>query len=57
MKIDKFGSLRKISEDFKPCLHPEHNPPSHIVLSPDRYEYTCPSCGKRTIFVVQGIWM
>lgn len=43
--------LKKI-EDFKPCLSPEHNPPSNIVLSPGKYEYTCPSCGEKTIFSV-----
>lgn len=34
------------------CLHPEHNPPGMIVLSPGVYEHTCPSCGHKTTFVV-----
>jgi len=46
------GGLRKIADEPKPCLHPEHNPPSHIVLSPGTYEYTCPGCGERQTFRV-----
>lgn len=47
----KRGPIR-ISK-FKPgCQHPEHNPPSMIVLEPGIYEYTCPSCGAIGIFQV-----
>lgn len=45
-------SLKKISEPQLPCLHPEHNPPTMIVLKPGTYEYTCPACGKKTTFTV-----
>lgn len=48
------GGLKKI-EEFKPCLSPEHQPPSHIVLSPGKYEYTCPACGEKTVFTVPSI--
>jgi hypothetical protein len=40
--------LRKI-DDLAPwtdrviCIHPEHNPPSMMVLEPGVYEHTCPS--------------
>lgn len=52
---DKSG-LRKIG-DFggwhtKPCLHPEHLPPKHLVYDPGEYEYTCPACGNKIRFIV-----
>ncbi|GJQ43688.1 MAG: hypothetical protein JETCAE03_31860 [Ignavibacteriaceae bacterium] len=46
------SGLKKVKDYTKICTHPEHNPPSHIVLSPGEYEYTCPSCGKITKFTV-----
>lgn len=46
--------LRKIGDFPRPCLHPEHNPPSMIVLEPGIYEHTCPGCGHRTTFTVMG---
>lgn len=49
------SGLRKIKDAPKPCLHPEHNPPSHIVLEPGTYEHTCPGCGYKTIFEVPYI--
>jgi predicted RNA-binding Zn-ribbon protein involved in translation (DUF1610 family) len=45
-KIDTPENMKKI------CLHPEHNPPMHIVLEPGKYEYTCPACGNKVIFTV-----
>lgn len=49
--------LRKIQDLDKSiiCRHPEHNPPSMIVLPPGVYEYTCPACGHKTIFTIQAI--
>jgi hypothetical protein len=46
------SGLRKIKDAEKPCMHPEHNPPSMIVLSPGTYEHTCPGCGNTVIFTV-----
>lgn len=47
-------SLKKLKEfghqDI--CRHPEHNPPSMIVLKPGVYEHTCPACGKKRTFTV-----
>ena len=57
-KIKFNGGLKRISNnewDEKPCLSPEHNPPTHIVLQPGTYEYTCPSCGKTVRFIVPSI--
>ena len=47
-------SLRKIKKPTKEetCLHPEHNPPMHIVLEPGTYEHICPGCGKKEVFEV-----
>jgi len=42
--------FRKISDfnpPLPPCSHPEHNPPSHIVLPPGEWEYECPGCGSK----------
>lgn len=49
------GGLRKIRDVKPPCMSSEHNPPSNIVLDPGEYEYTCPSCGNKTVFVVQSV--
>jgi len=38
-----------------PCISMEHYPPTQIFLQPGRYEYTCPSCGKKTVFTVPSI--
>lgn len=46
--------LRKIRdlESKTVCQHPDHSPPSLIVLPDGVYEHTCPSCGKRVEFTV-----
>ena len=46
------AGLRRIGDCSVPCMHPEHNPPSHIVLQPGEYEWTCPECGRVTYFMV-----
>ncbi len=37
-----------------PCLHPEHNPPTHMVFQPGVYEHECPGCGRTKRFTVRG---
>jgi predicted RNA-binding Zn-ribbon protein involved in translation (DUF1610 family) len=33
-----------------PCISPEHNPPSHIVIpSGSKLVHTCPGCGQVTV--------
>jgi len=49
------GGLKKVENIEPPCIHPEHNPPTHIVLRPGIYEYTCPACGKTIRFVIPAI--
>lgn len=38
-------------DDFpEPCSHPEHNPPSHLVIPRGkRYRHVCPSCGRQMV--------
>jgi len=51
--MDTYSSgLRKIEDIPVPCSSPEHNPPNCISLPPGKYEYVCPSCGNRTVFIV-----
>lgn len=47
-------TLRKIADPPQICTHPEHGPPTHIVLEPGTWEHTCPGCGFKTIFTVAG---
>jgi hypothetical protein len=49
------GGLEKIKDAPRPCLSPEHNPPSHMVCEPGTYRYTCPMCGEITEFEVPMI--
>lgn len=49
------GGLRKIAGAPEPCAMAEHRPPLHMVYEPGTYEYTCPSCGKRTVFRVPRV--
>lgn len=45
--------FRKIGDfkDYGMCDHPEHSPPSMIVLQPGVYEWKCPGCLKETIVI------
>lgn len=43
----KISGFRKINDGQ--CMHPEHKPPMHIVLSPGVWEYTCPCCGESVV--------
>lgn len=44
----------KIGEVERPCLHPEHNPPSMVVWEPGVYQHTCPACGAKITFTVNA---
>ena len=37
------------------CNHPEHNPPSHIVLPSGIHTYECPVCGHITMVNIPRI--
>lgn len=39
----------KEQEQFKPpCNHPEHNPPTHMVIR-EPMKWVCPGCGAKII--------
>jgi hypothetical protein len=50
---------RKIADekDFRPCRHPDHEPPKMMVFQPGTYEHECPACGKKIVFTVHGTYM
>jgi predicted RNA-binding Zn-ribbon protein involved in translation (DUF1610 family) len=31
-----------------PCMHPEHNPPTHMVIR-ETMKWKCPACGKTVV--------
>ena len=43
---------KKIADYPRPCLHPEHYPPSMRVYGTGLYEHTCPACGTKHMFLV-----
>lgn len=47
--------LRKISDliPLKECHHPDHEPPTMIVLKPGIYEHECSNCHFKKIIVVR----
>lgn len=49
------SGLKKISESKNICLNSNHEPPSHMVLSPGVYEYVCPGCKEKTIIEISNI--
>ena len=47
-KIDDVPDSQRYCRDF------DHNPPSHMVYENGTYEHECPTCGKKTRFVVNN---
>ncbi len=48
--------LRKIADAPPlPCSHPQHDPPSAIVLEPGVYEYVCPGCDQKKTIVIREL--
>jgi hypothetical protein len=45
---------KKIADDERPCMDPEHDPPKHMVYRPGTYEHTCPGCSRKIVFRVEG---
>lgn len=44
-KLEELFENKKKENNFKPCTHPEHNPPTHLCIEPGHYRYhVCPSC-------------
>lgn len=46
--------LERLSAPGDVCRSPEHEPPSHIVLEPGMWRWTCPACGRALEFNVGG---
>lgn len=45
-------------EPFKPeemCHHPDHHPPTMMLLPPGRHVWQCPACGKKTELIVPAV--
>jgi hypothetical protein len=57
-KINKSGFRDESNEPItykklEPCMHPQHNPPGHIVVPHGKiYDHVCPACG--AIFTIHG---
>lgn len=46
----KHSGFEDIPEYPKPCRHPEHNPPGHLVIPPSKqYRHVCPACGHTVV--------
>lgn len=59
-----FGKKKKKKSGFEddptpfPCLDPEHEPPSHMVIPQGKvYRHVCPSCGRELIIRPTQVWM
>jgi hypothetical protein len=46
---------KKWKEKGDVCRHPEHEPPMFRYYPPGTYEHTCPGCGHRVEFTVEGV--
>lgn len=44
--------MKKVADLPQACMHPEHSPPGHVVLSDGIYEHTCPGCGFTSTVIV-----
>jgi hypothetical protein len=49
---DRKTGTRKVGDIIRPCVHPEHNPPMHMVYADGLYEHICPGCGKKSRFSI-----
>ena len=45
---------RKIADIVRPCLSPDHNPPTHMYYPDGVYEHVCSQCGARIVFTVRS---
>lgn len=42
----------------KPCMHPEHQPPSHMVITQGKiYRHVCPGCGGEVVLRPPQVFM
>ena len=47
--------MKKIADypQSRRCRHPEHEPPSMIVLTPGIYEHECPRCHQKQEIIIR----
>lgn len=58
MPTRKLDDDTDLSQEPRPCLHPEHNPPRMRVFTPGLYEYECPACHQKVTFRVRRLgWL
>ena len=43
---DRWDEKEEPWEKIKPCLHPEHDPPQHMVVHKP-FIHECPACGRK----------
>lgn len=37
-------------DEEQPCIHPEHNPPTHLFIPPGKqYRHVCPGCEREVV--------
>ena len=52
------GGLEDDPDYVRPCMHPAHNPPTHIYIPEGkRYRHICPACGKEQIIKASRVTM
>jgi hypothetical protein len=45
-----------IPEQYKPCLDPEHRPPTHLHIPyGQQYRHTCPTCKQESVIKAMDI--
>lgn len=54
MPLRKLPDLPLAQIVDNPCMSDEHFPPSMMAIGPGTWEWTCPACGKKTVFTVPG---
>ena len=50
MTLEKLYTLENYLQRF--CHSRSHKPPTMLALEPGIYKWTCPDCGKATVFHV-----
>jgi hypothetical protein len=53
MPLRKIGGPEFPEDKEKYCTDPEHNPPTHLYLTPGTYEHECPAC-HRVIIICEA---
>lgn len=50
LKQNKQSGFEDAPDTISPCRHPNHNPPSHLLIPPGKqYRHICPLCRVETV--------